>query len=617
MKKTKNLNFTKKMLSYSLTSALVVAGGQEINSEVIYYDIDDVIVGQDGSYEVDIDNDNNSDFKILQNFWSSSSYSSSQNVRFQGLQSNNQVLMDSSSSYAKLMNSNDVVGVSSYSSSSTSQNFFRNAGLGSFYLMSGSSGSTYGTWSGQEGYLGVVFEISGEQHYGWIRLAVDEHYTGFTVKEYAYETIPNLEIQINSEQAPIISEKNIALELTKNRAHVLIPHNPILNLADGAFTIEAWIKNDNTPSSNWKRIITKRGSADTWYSLTLTENKLTLELSSQPVRASLTVTAGPDIQGDGIWHHVAAVRDESGFIYLYVDGVEFDTDENFSENLDNDEMVEIGKWQSENYENETFIGGIDEVRIWNSARTVEEINDTMYNSLLGSEENLLGYWNFETNTDSRDIIDLTVNGNNGILELGKFFGSGIPLKYEISNNNILQFNLNSVDQNLSETFTWSILESPTLGSVTLESPDKSTDIILVNYEPNEGSLGTDTFVIKVTTGNGLSDEIKIVVDVLEASSISSNNLPTKTKLYQNYPNPFNPETKIKYDIFKESLVEISVYNQRGQLTRNLVNGRFRPGSYSTIWNSKDNNGSIVTSGLYIYKMKTGNKIQVLKAVLVK
>ena len=58
-----------------------------------------------------------------------------------------------------------------------------------------------------------------------------------------------------------------------------------------------------------------------------------------------------------------------------------------------------------------FNGTIDEVRIWNSARTQEQVESTMNTTLAGDEPGLIGYWNFDDGTAN----DLTGNGNDGTL----------------------------------------------------------------------------------------------------------------------------------------------------------------------------------------------------------
>jgi hypothetical protein len=64
--------------------------------------------------------------------------------------------------------------------------------------------------------------------------------------------------------------------------------------------------------------------------------------------------------------------------------------------------------------NEGFSGIIDEVRIWNYARTEQQIQDWMYNSLMGSESGLVGYWNFDEGSGPT-AYDLTSYHNDGML----------------------------------------------------------------------------------------------------------------------------------------------------------------------------------------------------------
>ena len=75
-------------------------------------------------------------------------------------------------------------------------------------------------------------------------------------------------------------------------------------------------------------------------------------------------------------------------------------------------------------------------------------------------------------------------------------------------------------------------------------------------------------------------------------------------LHDNYPNPFNPKTILSYYLPKETYVTLTVYNTRGQLVKILVNG-FQPGGLNAIaWDATNSSGNQVTTGLYIYRIKT-------------
>ncbi len=96
-------------------------------------------------------------------------------------------------------------------------------------------------------------------------------------------------------------------------------------------------------------------------------------------------------------------------------------------------------------------------------------------------------------------------------------------------------------------------------------------------------------------------------------------LPKAFALSQNFPNPFNPSTTIAFDIpeGKEVSVRLNVYNMRGQLVRTLVNELKSEGSYQIQWDGTDNYGRRVSSGVYFYRITTGEFSQTRKMVILK
>jgi len=81
-------------------------------------------------------------------------------------------------------------------------------------------------------------------------------------------------------------------------------------------------------------------------------------------------------------------------------------------------------------------------------------------------------------------------------------------------------------------------------------------------------------------------------------------------LSQNYPNPFNPETSIRFSVAERSHVKVDVYNVKGQVVATLTNQIYEPGSYRVTFNA----GSI-NSGVYVYKIKAGEKFSAVKKML--
>ena len=88
-------------------------------------------------------------------------------------------------------------------------------------------------------------------------------------------------------------------------------------------------------------------------------------------------------------------------------------------------------------------------------------------------------------------------------------------------------------------------------------------------------------------------------------------------LQQNYPNPFNPETWITYQIPVATNVKFEIYNLQGQKIKTLINQKQSAGVHRTEWKGTNENGELVTSGLYLYKLSTGSFSETKKMLLLR
>jgi len=88
-------------------------------------------------------------------------------------------------------------------------------------------------------------------------------------------------------------------------------------------------------------------------------------------------------------------------------------------------------------------------------------------------------------------------------------------------------------------------------------------------------------------------------------------------LKQNYPNPFNPTTNIGVDLLNSSNIKLIIYDINGRQIKELASGYYSKGSYDFMWNSTDDFGSKVSSGLYIYQLLTSNDVMTKKMLLLK
>ena len=94
----------------------------------------------------------------------------------------------------------------------------------------------------------------------------------------------------------------------------------------------------------------------------------------------------------------------------------------------------------------------------------------------------------------------------------------------------------------------------------------------------------------------------------------------RTQLLQNYPNPFNPETWIPYRLANASDVQITIYDARGAVVRQLDLGHQQAGVYQTReraahWDGTNAIGEKVSSGIYFYQLQADN-MSILRKMLI-
>lgn len=81
-----------------------------------------------------------------------------------------------------------------------------------------------------------------------------------------------------------------------------------------------------------------------------------------------------------------------------------------------------------------------------------------------------------------------------------------------------------------------------------------------------------------------------------------------TALGANHPNPFNPETVFAFTLERDDHVKLQVFDVRGRLVSTVVDARLAAGDYAGVyrWNGRDGAGRPVTSGTYLYRLRTGS-----------
>lgn len=105
---------------------------------------------------------------------------------------------------------------------------------------------------------------------------------------------------------------------------------------------------------------------------------------------------------------------------------------------------------------------------------------------------------------------------------------------------------------------------------------------------------------------------KVIVLKTPTGIAGTNEVIDNFRLNQNFPNPFNPVTKINYSISKGGNVNLSVFDSKGNLVKNLVNERKQAGEYYVEFN-----GNSLSSGIYFYSINVNGLTETRKMMLVK
>ncbi|HJY63624.1 MAG TPA: ammonia-forming cytochrome c nitrite reductase subunit c552 [Ignavibacteria bacterium] len=158
-----------------------------------------------------------------------------------------------------------------------------------------------------------------------------------------------------------------------------------------------------------------------------------------------------------------------------------------------------------------------------------------------------------------------------------------------------------------DSVSWQMIGADTLNPDHLKIKKAYYNYLLVEEEGSEG-MHNPKFAIDV-----LVYSRQAIIGIIPIS----NEVPMRFELTQNYPNPFNPTTYINFAIPKQSDVTIKIYDITGREVKTLVNQKMIPGTYKVDWQSDNNAGKIVSSGVYFYRIIAGGFTDTKKMVLVR
>lgn len=282
-------------------------------------------------------------------------------------------------------------------------------------------------------------------------------------------------------------------------------------LGNTSRTIEAWIK---TTQNNGGGAIMTYGNLTTnnRFALYQTGGKLNFVAENNDYNTNATIN-------DGNWHHIAATHDGTS-LKVYLDGVQVGTSQAKTFNTTGNQFS-IGY---RGVASEYFNGSIDEVRVWNVARTAEQINRSKNCELQGNETGLVAYYKFNQGIDQADNTAITTlnatTGSNGTLSNFSLTGTtsnwlagspvitGSVIPSNATATSPVTYNLGDTASALSATtgtngtgLMWYTSATGGTGSTTAPTPSTTT-------------AGSTSYWVASTNANGCeSGRIEIIVTV--------------------------------------------------------------------------------------------------------
>lgn len=220
------------------------------------------------------------------------------------------------------------------------------------------------------------------------------------------------------------------------------------------------------------------------------------------------------------------------------------------------------------------IGGMDYV-----TRKISSGGTELWDQEFNSQENLRDFASCVT-VDNKDNIYISGGSNEMVSQ-----GVSYTLRYSESGQLTWQQRFKA---------THSIYNDAS----TIFLDDSNNVFVAGDYTDSTNGSNYFLFKIKQNDKTGVDADLK--------------NFPYVFELRQNYPNPFNPTTTINYSLAKAGNVRLTVYNILGCKAATVVDGYKSAGNYSVQFN-----GSNLASGIYLYRLESGNFSEARKLILMK
>ena len=192
-----------------------------------------------------------------------------------------------------------------------------------------------------------------------------------------------------------------------------------------------------------------------------------------------------------------------------------------------------------------------------------------------------------------------------------------PTKYEFVSAQEVDGNLLNTGTGQSTLF---LASDKTPGQIAVgsmkvdgEGANGTGELVEFTFRTQDPPLSTDFQIL-----DGVLVDLTGSIDAINNIEIGNlKPVPTDYSLEQNLPNPFNPSTTIKYQLPNSGEASLVIYNLLGQQVRTLLKETMDAGFHSVVWDGKDELGKQVASGVYIYRLQSGDFSTAKRMMLLK
>jgi hypothetical protein len=424
----------------------------------------------------------------------------------------------------------------------------------------------------------------------------------------------------------IHAQTNYALNFDGTNDYVNLPNNSSLQPTGGSFSAEAWIYIEEGAPSDQKVLFTLQWSPSRGYAMNVYQDGASNYYFAASIYLSGDVYWSEDATKfipTKTWTQIAMTWTQNGNLTAYQNGqMIHQTSTSTSSYSANSSAITLGCGDG----SFGFLKGIiDEVRIWNTARTSTEISNNLNKELVGNESGLIAYYKMSNGsgaTLSDNQTNVTVN--DGTITSATWISSDAPVPVELTsftaNTNGSAITLNWHTATEVNNYGFEIerrvvngeqSRQEAGGQATVNSWQKigfvqgaGTSNAPKEYSYSDATASSGSYVYRLKQID--VDGIFKYSQSVEVSFMT----PAEFGLDQNYPNPFNPSTVISYQI------PLSPFSEKGErggfVTLKVYNEQKEPGSYTAEFN-----GARYSSGIYFFKLTTNQFSSVRKMLMIK